>query len=120
MGSYVPETREEQQAMLEAMGFTSMEDLFRDIPGEVRVQGMLDLPEGKSELEVRRAMEEMAAKDHVFATVFRGAGAYRHYIPSMVKNVISKEDLQTAYTPYQAEISQGDPAVYLRVPDHDL
>ena len=93
--------------MLEAMGFTSMEDLFRDIPGEVRVQGMLDLPEGKSELEVRRAMEEMAAKDHVFATVFRGAGAYRHYIPSMVKNVISKEDLQTAYTPYQAEISQG-------------
>ena len=107
MGSYVPGTREEQQAMLEAMGFTSMEDLFRDIPGEVRVQGMLDLPEGKSELEVRRAMEEMAAKDHVFATVFRGAGAYRHYIPSMVKNVISKEDLQTAYTPYQAEISQG-------------
>ncbi len=107
MGSYVPGTREEQQAMLEAMGFTSMEDLFRDIPGEVRVQGMLDLPEGKSELEVRRAMEEMAARDHVFATVFRGAGAYRHYIPSMVKNVISKEDLQTAYTPYQAEISQG-------------
>ena len=45
MGSYVPGTREEQQAMLEAMGFTSMEDLFQDIPGEVRVQGMLDLPE---------------------------------------------------------------------------
>ncbi len=107
MGSYVPGTREEQQEMLKSIGLSSMEDLFQDIPEEVRFKGELELPEGKSELEVRRAVGAMAAKNHVFPTIFRGAGAYRHYIPSMVKNVISKEDLQTAYTPYQAEISQG-------------
>lgn len=107
MGSYVPGTREEQQEMLKTIGLSSMEDLFQDIPEKVRFKGELKLPEGKSELEVRRAVGAMAAKNHVFPTIFRGAGAYRHYIPSMVKNVISKEDLQTAYTPYQAEISQG-------------
>ena len=107
MGSYVPGTREEQQEMLKSIGLSSMEDLFQDIPEEVRFKGELELPAGKSELEVRRAVGAMAAKNHVFPTIFRGAGAYRHYIPSMVKNVISKEDLQTAYTPYQAEISQG-------------
>ena len=107
MGSYVPGTKEEQQAMLETIGLASIEELFRDIPEEVRFQRTLDLPKGKSELEVRRIIGEMAAKNHIFPTIFRGAGAYRHYIPAMVKNVISKEDLQTAYTPYQAEISQG-------------
>lgn len=107
MGSYVPGTKEEHQAMLETIGLASIEELFRDIPEEVRFQMTLDLPKGKSELEVRRIIGEMAAKNHIFPTIFRGAGAYRHYIPAMVKNVISKEDLQTAYTPYQAEISQG-------------
>lgn len=107
MGSYVPNTREEQQKMLEEIGFSSMDDLFRHIPEEVKVQNGLDLPEGLSELAVTRTVEKMAAKNRIFPTVFRGAGAYRHYIPPIVKSVISKENFLTAYTPYQAEISQG-------------
>ena len=66
-----------------------------------------NIPEGMSEMEVLKKMKEIAKKNKVFPTIFRGAGAYRHYIPAMVNNVISKENLQTAYTPYQAEISQG-------------
>lgn len=107
MGSYVPNTIEERQAMLNEIGFESIDDLFKHIPAEVKVKDGLQIPEGKSELEVRRAMQKIAGKNKVFPTIFRGAGAYRHYIPSIVKSVTSKENLVTAYTPYQAEISQG-------------
>lgn len=107
MGGYIPGTEQEQQEMLAEIGFSSMEELFGHIPDEVKVKGGLQIPEGMSELEVRRAMEKIAEKNQVFPTVFRGAGAYRHFIPSIVGSVISKENLMTAYTPYQAEISQG-------------
>lgn len=107
MGGYIPGTEQEQQEMLAGIGFSSMEELFGHIPDEVKVKGGLQIPEGMSELEVRRAMEKIAEKNQVFPTVFRGAGAYRHFIPSIVGSVISKENLMTAYTPYQAEISQG-------------
>lgn len=107
MGSYVPNTAEERQAMLAEMGFQSVDDLFGHIPSDVKIKGGLNIPEGMSELEVRRKVEKIAGKNRVFPTIFRGAGAYRHYIPFIVKSVTSKEDLLTAYTPYQAEISQG-------------
>ena len=107
MGTYVPNSVVEQKEMLEALGLQAMEDLFDVIPDEVRVKGELRIPSGKSELEVRRQMEEMAERNTVFRTVFRGAGAYRHYIPALVKAVASKETFVTAYTPYQPEISQG-------------
>lgn len=107
MGGYIPGTEQEQKAMLTEIGFSSMEDLFGHIPDEVKVKGGLQIPEGMSELEVRRSMEKMAEKNQVFPVIFRGAGAYRHFIPSIVGSVISKENLMTAYTPYQAEISQG-------------
>jgi glycine dehydrogenase subunit 1 len=107
MGTYIPNTEAEQQQMLSEIGFQSMDDLFGHIPDEVKVKGGLDLPEGMSEMEVRKDMQKIAAKNRVFETIFRGAGAYRHFIPSIVKSVISKENLLTAYTPYQAEISQG-------------
>lgn len=106
MGSYIPNTDAQRQEMLEAIGCRSMDDLFTPIPQELRV-GRLELPEGLSELGVRRAMGAMAAKNTVFSSVFRGAGAYRHYIPAIVKAVTAKETFVTAYTPYQAEISQG-------------
>ena len=67
----------------------------------------LNLPDGMSELEVRQKMTAMAAKNKVFPTVLRGAGAYDHYIPSIVKYIPAKEEFLTAYTPYQAEMSQG-------------
>lgn len=107
MGSYIPNTENEQSQMLSEIGFQSMEELFGHIPDEVKVKDGLNIPEGMSELEVRKSMQKIAGKNRVFETIFRGAGAYRHFIPSIVKSVISKENLLTAYTPYQAEISQG-------------
>ena len=107
MGSYIPNTGKEQLEMLQSMGYSSMDDLFAAIPDEIKLKDGLDLPEGKSELEVSRIMKGIAAKNKVFSSIFRGAGAYNHYIPAVVGSVLSNESVQTAYTPYQAEISQG-------------
>lgn len=107
MGSYVPNTNEERQEMLKACGYDSFDDMFSVIPDDLRLKEALNLPEGKSELETRRVISAMADKNKIFPHIFRGAGAYNHYVPAMVKSVLSKENLQTAYTPYQAEISQG-------------
>ena len=106
MASYIPSTGEERQAMLEAIGLTSIDQLYDVVPEHVRVKD-LDLPEGISELEVGQVMADLADKNRTFRSIFRGAGAYRHYIPAIVKTVTSKEEFLTAYTPYQAEISQG-------------
>jgi len=107
MGSYVPSTREERREMLRAIGLEDYRDLYKDVPQEMYLDRPLDLPEGMSELEVSRAMREIAGKNRVFSTVLRGAGAYDHYIPSVVKYIPAKEEFLTAYTPYQAEMSQG-------------
>ena len=107
MGSYIPNTGKEQLEMLQSMGYSSMDDLFAAIPDEMKLKDGLNLPEGKSELEVSRIMKGIAAKNKVFSSIFRGAGAYNHYIPAVVGSVLSNESVQTAYTPYQAEISQG-------------
>ncbi len=107
MGSYVPSTREERREMLRAIGLEDYRDLYKDVPQEMYLDRPLDLPEGMSELEVSRAMNEIAGKNHIFPTVLRGAGAYDHYIPSVVKYIPAKEEFLTAYTPYQAEMSQG-------------
>ncbi len=106
MGTYVPNTDAQKKAMLSAVGVNAVEDLFAAVPPEMLVDS-LDLPQGLSELEVRRKVTAMAAKNRVYPTVLRGAGAYRHFIPSVVKSVVSREELVTAYTPYQAEVSQG-------------
>ena len=107
MGSYIPSTKEEQKQMLQAIGMQDYMELYRDVPEEVLLRGELDLPAGKSEMEVRAAMETMASKNRIYQTILRGAGAYDHYIPSIVKYIPSKEEFLTAYTPYQAEMSQG-------------
>ena len=107
MGTFVPNTKEQQLEMLKEIGFEKLDDLFVHIPDAVKFKGELDLPDGMSEMEVSKAMKKIAARNTVFDSVFRGAGAYRHYIPAIVNNVINNETLQTAYTPYQAEISQG-------------
>ena len=107
MGSYVPNTKKEQEEMLRAAGFSSFDRLYDDIPADVRLNRELKLPSGLSEMEVRSSLEETGKKNHVFPHIFRGAGAYRHYIPAFVKSTVSKEAFVTAYTPYQAEISQG-------------
>ena len=105
--SYIPSTRAERQAMLEAVGAKDFRDLYRDVPQDMILDRPLDLPSGKSELEVRRVMTAMAGRNVRFDTVLRGAGVYDHYIPSIVKYIPAKEEFLTAYTPYQAEMSQG-------------
>jgi len=108
MASYIPSTREERLEMLKAIGLNDFKDLYKDVPQEMLLEdGDLNIPEGMSEMEVGRAVAAMAAKNHVFPVVLRGAGAYDHYIPSIVKYIPAKEEFLTAYTPYQAEMSQG-------------
>lgn len=107
MGNYIPSTKTERDEMLRDAGLSDINELYADIPWSVRIKGPLNLPEGLSELEVRRRMTEIAGQNHVFSNILRGAGAYDHYIPSIVKSVTSKEEFVTAYTPYQAELSQG-------------
>ena len=107
MGTYVPDTKQEQQEMLREIGFNSFDEMFSHIPEEVKLKDGLDLMPGLSEQAVIGKMEDIAGKNVVFRHIFRGTGAYNHYIPAIVSSVISKEEFVTAYTPYQAEISQG-------------
>ena len=107
MGSYIPSTPREREEMLRALGLQDFRDLYRDVPQEMYLDGGPDIPAGMSECEVNRAVSAMAAKNRVFSTVLRGAGAYDHYIPSIVKFIPNKEEFLTAYTPYQAEMNQG-------------
>ncbi|MBR0435310.1 MAG: aminomethyl-transferring glycine dehydrogenase subunit GcvPA [Lachnospiraceae bacterium] len=106
MGRYVPNTKEEQLKMLNEIGYKDFDDLFSVIPESVRLKD-LKVEEGKSELETATIISNMALKNKQYKAIYRGAGAYDHYIPSIVKQITSKEEFVTAYTPYQAEISQG-------------
>ena len=108
MASFIPSTQEERLEMLKVVGLNDFRDLYKDVPAEMYLEdGALKMPEGMSEMEVQAVVSAMAAKNHVFPTVLRGAGAYDHYIPSIVKYIPAKEEFLTAYTPYQAEMSQG-------------
>ena len=106
MGSYIPIDVSERELMLAAIGLKTVDELFSQIPDEIKIK-QLNLPRGMSELEVKRAIGQIADKNIRFKTIFRGAGAYHHYIPAIVKSITGKEEFLTAYTPYQAEISQG-------------
>jgi glycine dehydrogenase subunit 1 len=106
--SYIPHTDLERQQMLAAIGVPTIEDLFEAVPSKYRFPA-LNLPAPMSEMELMAELSALAeANDHAqdFA-LFRGAGAYHHYIPSAVNHVILRGEFLTAYTPYQPEISQG-------------
>lgn len=107
MGSYVSTTKAQQEEMLQEIGYQNYDALFSHIPEKVRLKE-LNIPSGCSEMEAGRRITAIADRNVVYPHIFRGAGAYRHYIPSIVKSVTTKEDFVTAYTPYQAEISQGN------------
>ena len=108
MGSFVPCTPDERRQMLAAVGVSAFEDMYASVPEGIRLgENGLSLEKGLSEMEALQKMERLAGKNRVYASVFRGAGSYRHYIPAIVRRVTSKEEFLTAYTPYQAEISQG-------------
>jgi glycine dehydrogenase subunit 1 len=106
MGSYIPNNASEREEMLHEIGLKTVDELFSQIPDEIKIK-RLNLPAGMSELETGRYISRMADKNIRFQTIFRGAGAYHHYIPAIVKSITGKEEFLTAYTPYQAEISQG-------------
>jgi glycine dehydrogenase subunit 1 len=104
--NYIPVNDSERAEMLRTLGLKSVDELFSQIPSAIRTE-RLELPNGMSELEVRRYISSLAEKNKRFRHIFRGAGAYNHYIPAIVNRITSKEEFLTAYTPYQAEISQG-------------
>ena len=103
---YFPHTEKEIQEMLTKIGACSLEDLYSDVPEAIRFRQDYDLPEAKSEAEIRRFFERLGNKNQRL-TIFAGAGSYDHYTPSVVPNIISRSEFLTSYTPYQAEISQG-------------
>jgi glycine dehydrogenase subunit 1 len=107
--TYTPNPPQVVQEMLEAMGLRDINELFIDIPEELHLSRELDLGESLSELELRKKMNELAGKNVSIDDYpsFLGAGAYDHYIPAVVEHVLSRSEFVTAYTPYQAELSQG-------------
>ena len=106
---YIPHTDEDRQQMLAAIGVGSTDELFADIPAAVRLNRPLDLPPAMAEMELAGHMRELAEKnaDVLRNTCFIGAGAYDHYVPSVINHMLLRGEFYTAYTPYQPEISQG-------------
>jgi len=107
---YLPMTETDKQAMLETIGVASVDDLFSDIPEQVRFKGEYNIKKAKSESALLKELTQLAGKnaDLRSHTSFLGAGVYDHYIPVIVDHVISRSEFYTAYTPYQPEISQGE------------
>ena len=107
--AYIPATHEDEEKMLKACKVNSIDDLFSDIPDNLKLKRDLQLEQSKSELEVSQIVKNIADKNISTEdlTCFLGAGAYDHYIPSVIKHITSRSEFYTAYTPYQAEISQG-------------
>lgn len=103
---FFPQTKEEIEQMLKQAGMNSLDDLYADVPEQIRFRGEYDLPEPMSETEIRSLFEKLGKKNRRL-TVFAGAGCYDHYTPAVVPNIISRSEFLTSYTPYQAEISQG-------------
>ena len=104
--AFIPHTEADVAAMLEAIGARSIEDLFDEIPQALRIKSLAGVPEELNEMQVGRLMSERAARDAV-ALNFIGAGAYEHHIPSAVWAITTRGEFYSAYTPYQAEASQG-------------
>lgn len=107
---YTFNTPEDQQAMLEAVGAASIEDLFAPIPGTLRLNRPLNIPAAMGELELTQHMQALAAKNqHAGQLIcFLGGGSYDHFVPAVVDAIASRGEFYTSYTPYQPEVSQGN------------
>jgi glycine dehydrogenase subunit 1 len=106
---FAPHTEDDIREMLETVGVASLDDLFEEIPSDVRLDRPLDIPAGVSEMEMLADLRSLAARDrHAEEMVcFAGRGAYDHYIPSLVWALAGRSEFYTSYTPYQPELSQG-------------
>jgi glycine dehydrogenase subunit 1 len=109
MTRYTSATDRDREEMLAAIGVSSLEELFADIPEGVRLRRSLDLPDGMSESEVRDELAALAARNvHAEREIsFLGAGMYDHYVPALVDAITQRSEFLSPYTPYQPEISQG-------------
>ena len=103
---YFPHTEADITEMLARIGVSSLDDLFSDVPECIRFRKEYNLPEAKSELEVRELFARLAGGNKML-TCFAGAGVYDHYTPSLIPSIVQRSEFLTSYTPYQAEISQG-------------
>ncbi|MGI9245982.1 MAG: aminomethyl-transferring glycine dehydrogenase subunit GcvPA [Steroidobacteraceae bacterium] len=103
---FIPHTEADTSAMLEAIGAHGIDALFEEIPAELRVPGLPGIPPALSEMEIGRLMTELAARDGRPLN-FIGAGAYEHHVPAAVWSIVTRGEFYSAYTPYQAEASQG-------------
>ena len=103
---YFPHTDEELKTMLEKAGVDSLDGLYAQIPESIRFKGDYYIPSEMSEMEIRSLFEQLAA-DNRQLTCFAGFGAYDHYTPAVIPNLLARSEFLTSYTPYQAEISQG-------------
>lgn len=103
---YFPHTDEDLKEMLAKVGVDSLEGLYAEVPESIRFKGDYDLPEGKSEMEIRRFFDALGNENKQL-TCFAGAGTYDHYTPSVIPAIVQRSEFLTSYTPYQAEISQG-------------
>lgn len=106
---YLPLTGDDRSAMLSAIGVGSIDDLFADIPENVRLKDLVDLPRRAGELDVERQLGALAGRNTPASSVpfFVGCGAYKHHVPASVDHLIQRSEFLTSYTPYQPEISQG-------------
>jgi glycine dehydrogenase subunit 1 len=104
---FAPHTDDDVARMLGALGLHDLDQLFDHIPASVRARGAIDLPAGRSEDEVVRAMAALAGRNRTDLVCFAGGGAYDHYVPAVVPAITSRGELYTSYTPYQPEVSQG-------------
>ncbi len=104
--SFIPHTEDEKHQMLAAIGVKQIDDLFDEVPGALKDPDLKALPESQPEMLVHRNMQALAAEDQGYIN-FIGAGAYEHFIPAAVWDIVGRGEFMTAYTPYQAEASQG-------------
>lgn len=103
---YFPHTQADIQEMLRVIGVSSLDDLYAEIPEELKLKGELNIPAAQSEIELRRTLQDLADRNSQ-PVCFAGAGAYDHYQPAVVPYLAARSEFATSYTPYQAEISQG-------------
>lgn len=103
MSNYVPHSKQEVDEMLKKVGVSSLDNLY-----EFDSNAKIDIPAGKPQAEVEKYFENLGSENKVYKTILRGAGAYNHYCPPAVRSLISRAEFVTAYTPYQAELNQGE------------
>ena len=105
--NYIPNTDYDLQQMLESFGVSDFEDLLKNVPASLRYRHSLNIPQALPEHELIKHLTGLSKQNKMYDSCFAGGGAYDHYIPAVIGNLIARSEFMTAYTPYQAEVAQG-------------